>query len=63
MTHVYLSLIESGVIGRENDTKENESLQIILQSLFSRADTGLLKGDHGPTLPGGVDAIKKLFGN
>ncbi len=27
---------------------------IVLQSLFSRADTGLLKGDSSPTLPDGM---------
>lgn len=44
LTHVYLSLLhEKGVSDAERS--------IVLQSIFSRADTGLLKGDSGPTLP------------
>lgn len=44
LTYVYLSLLhEKGVSDSERS--------IVLQSIFSRADTGLLKGDSGPTLP------------
>ncbi|WP_338452478.1 DUF6161 domain-containing protein [Niallia oryzisoli] len=44
LTHLYLALLnEKGV------TTEERS--IVLQSLFSRADTGLLKGDSSPTIP------------
>lgn len=44
LTHFYLALI------KETEIKEEER-QLILQSLFSRADTGLLKEDSSPTMP------------
>jgi hypothetical protein len=44
LTHVYLSLLQEGA------AKEEER-NIVLQSIFSRADTGLLKGDSSPTFP------------
>ncbi|MFD3003850.1 DUF6161 domain-containing protein [Pontibacter toksunensis] len=44
LTHVYLALIkEEGI-----DEKDRH---LIMQSLFSRADTGLLKEDSSPTMP------------
>ena len=38
--------------------------EIILQSLFSRADTGLLKGDSSPTMPDGLlgQIVKNIGG-
>lgn len=52
LTYVYLSLKnESGV--------EEKDRQIILQSLFSRSDTGLLKDDSSPTMPGIIDSVLK----
>jgi hypothetical protein len=51
LTHLYLSLRD----GRDED---NESRNIILQALFSRSDTGLLAGDHSPTMPTLQDAIR-----
>ncbi len=54
LTYQYLSLLQAKAI----DEKEKE---IILQSLFSRADTGLLKGDSSPTMPDGlISNILKL---
>lgn len=44
LTHVYLSLLN------EKGIQESER-SIVLQSIFSRADTGLLKGDSSPTIP------------
>lgn len=44
ITHVYLSLLN------EKGISESER-SIVLQSIFSRADTGLLKGDSTPTFP------------
>jgi hypothetical protein len=44
LTHLYLSLLNEQAV-----TVEERS--IVLQSLFSRADTGLLKGDSSPTIP------------
>ena len=47
LTFFYLALIK--------DTEVNEEdRKMILQSLFSRTDTGLLKEDSSPTLPGGI---------
>lgn len=45
LTHVYLALVNENKI----DKSERD---FILQSLFSRADTGLLGNDSGPTMPG-----------
>jgi hypothetical protein len=59
LTHVFLALIKDHAI-------DPSDRQLILSSLFSRADTGLLKGDAGPTIPtpGGtlVDALKAAAG-
>lgn len=54
LTRVYLALIKDGDL-QNNDTAR----QIVLQSLFSRSDTGLLKGDHSLTMPMAIgDVIK-----
>jgi hypothetical protein len=47
LTYLYLSL------KKESDIPDADR-HIILQSLFSRADTGLLKEDSSPTMPSGV---------
>ena len=53
LTYFYLSLI--------NDSKVDEKdKNLIMQSLFSRADTGLLKDDTSPTMPN--DFAGKFFG-
>lgn len=44
LTHFYLAL-------KKDTTIEPEERHLILQSLFSRADTGLLKEDSSPTMP------------
>ena len=55
LTMVYLAMVQ------DNNISEEER-SIVLQSLFARSDTGLLKGDSGPTLP--VDgAISTIFKN
>ncbi|WP_446436205.1 DUF6161 domain-containing protein [Pseudomonas sp. 1152_12] len=55
LTHLYLTL--------SKDTEvDGESRKIILQSLFSRSETGLISNESGPTMPGLTDllsAIKK----
>ncbi|MBB6670237.1 DUF6161 domain-containing protein [Cohnella nanjingensis] len=54
LTHVYLSLL--------NESAVNEVERItVLQSIFSRSDTGLLKGDSGPTIPDSLTQIIKLL--
>ena len=45
LTFVYLAMIK-------DSSMEKEDRQLIMQSLFSRADTGLLKDDSSPTMPG-----------
>lgn len=47
LAHFYLAL------KHETTISENER-QLILQSLFSRSDTGLLKEDSAPTMPNGM---------
>ena len=51
LTHLYLAL--------SNDNKvDAESRNIVLQALFSRSDSGLLAGDHSPTMPSIQDVIR-----
>ncbi|UKA11695.1 DUF6161 domain-containing protein [Photobacterium damselae] len=52
LTYFYLSLIKDGAI-------DEDSRNIIIQSLFSRTDTGLLSGDSSPTMPY-IDALKNI---
>jgi hypothetical protein len=47
LTYVYLAL------KKEKDIDQTER-HLIMQSLFSRADSGLLKDDSGPTMPGNI---------
>jgi hypothetical protein len=54
LTFVYLSLLNEQ--GTDMDSKDR---QLILQSLFSRTDTGLLKDDSGPTMPN--DFLSKVM--
>ncbi len=52
LTMYYLSLIKEGAVG-------NDDKNLILQSLFSRADSGLLKEDSSPSMPGIVDKLRQ----
>lgn len=56
LTHVYLALTH------EKDELDVEARNIILQALFSRAETGLLGGDSGPTMPGMNEMFKATSG-
>jgi hypothetical protein len=47
LSYFYLALIKEGAV-------EKEDRLLIMQSLFSRADSGLLKDDSSPTMPGGM---------
>ncbi|MGC6526180.1 MAG: DUF6161 domain-containing protein [Flavobacteriaceae bacterium] len=53
LTYFYLALIKDKAV----DEKDKN---LIMQSLFSRADTGLLKDDNGPKMPN--DIAGKIFG-
>lgn len=55
LTYVYLSLKKDSAI-------EEKDRILILQSLFSRAETGLLKDESGPTMPSN-DLTSKILGN
>jgi hypothetical protein len=55
LSYLYLALSEKGNV-------DNESRQVVLQSLFSRAETGLLSGDHGPTIPV-AEVVQKFKSN
>lgn len=52
LTHVYLSLLHEQAI---SEAERN----IVLQSIFCRADTGLLKGDSSPAFPSVLEQILK----
>ncbi|EPG65735.1 DUF6161 domain-containing protein [Leptospira wolffii] len=52
LSHFYLSLIKEG-------TLQKEERNLIIQSLFGRADTGLLQGESAPTLPIDIGIFKK----
>ena len=45
LTFVYLALLEKGAVSRDER-------ELILQSLFSRSDTGLLSGENNISMPG-----------
>lgn len=54
LTYVYLAMVKDASIDREDR-------HLVMQSLFSRADTGLLKDDSSPSMPGTggiLDVIK-----
>jgi len=55
LTHVYLALKKDGNV-------EEKDRVLILQALFSRAETGLLKEDSSPTLPGN-SILNKINGS
>lgn len=54
LTFFYLSLL-----AEKDSTINDEDRKLIIQSLFSRAETGLLKDDSGPTMPN--DFIGKIM--
>ena len=54
LVYVYLALKQ------DNAIKDEERI-LILQSIFSRADSGLLKEDSSPTMPGSSNVVDKLF--
>lgn len=47
LTYFYLSLLKESTVDKEDK-------QLIMQALFSRAETGLLKDDSAPTMPNDI---------
>jgi len=54
LTYFYLSLLKDSNVA-------DSDRQLIMQSLFSRADTGLLKDDSSPKMPSN-EILKNIFG-
>ncbi len=54
LSYVYLAL-------KKEQSIDPTERHLIMQSLFSRADSGLLRDDSSPTMPGG-SFIEKLMG-
>ncbi|MCY4611744.1 MAG: DUF6161 domain-containing protein [Gammaproteobacteria bacterium] len=52
LTYLYLSLSET-------DPSEKESRDIVLRSLFSRSQTGLLTNENGPSIPAEIVRAKQ----
>lgn len=50
LTYLYLALRKDGNV-------EDSDRQMVLQALFSRAETGLLKDDSSPAMPGSATSI------
>ena len=55
LTYLYLSLLE------ENSVDEKQA-SIVYSALFSRSESGLLKGDSGPSIISPLSAVKDMFG-
>ena len=53
LTYLYLALVDDNKI-------EESSREIILQSLFSRSDTGLLSKESSPIMPTAADILKAI---
>ena len=53
LTNVFLALLRDGDVKCDEQVK-----QIVMQALFSRSDTGLLKGEHSFKMPGVSEMLK-----
>lgn len=53
LTNVFLALLQDGDVKCDDQVK-----QIVMQALFSRSDTGLLKGEHSFMMPGVPEVLK-----
>lgn len=56
LSYFYLSLIEKGAV-------TDKERALILNALFSRSDTGLLKGESSPSMPTNISDIIKIIPN
>ena len=54
LTNVFLALLHDGDVKCDDQVK-----QIVMQALFSRSDTGLLKGEHSFMMPSVTDLVGK----
>ncbi len=54
LTYLYLALRKDGNV-------EDGDRHIVLQALFSRADTGLLKDDSSPSMPGSATSVVEKY--
>lgn len=54
LTNVFLALLRDGDVKCDDQVK-----QIVMQALFSRSDTGLLKGEHSFKMPCVADLVRK----
>ncbi len=54
LTNVFLALLRDGDVKCDDQVK-----QIVMQALFSRSDTGLLKGEHSFMMPSVTDLVGK----
>ena len=54
LTNVFLALLRDGDVKCDDQVK-----QIVMQALFSRSDTGLLKGEHSFKMPDVADLVRK----
>ena len=54
LTNVFLALLREGDVKCDDQVK-----QIVMQALFSRSDTGLLKGEHSFMMPSVTDLVGK----
>ena len=53
LTNVFLALLRDGDV-----ECDDQVTQIVMQAIFSRSDTGLLKGDHAFKMPGVSEMLK-----
>ena len=62
LTSFYLSLINDKKMDPDN---EKDLKNIVMNALFARVETGLLKGDNSPTIPtaGFSEAVRLVSGN
>jgi len=55
LTMVYLALVKEGKIS------EKEEINLVLQSLFSRVETGLIGKDSTPSMPGLANILEQIL--
>lgn len=54
LSYFYLSLIEKGAV-------TDKERALVLNALFSRSDTGLLKGDSSPSMPSNISDLASII--